>query len=118
MSKFTEFTPSVTPVSIDDPLFPSVVDENFALLQQIVNYIGQDLKGDVTIADSTSGNVNVTLPPATTNKGERFTFKKIVAANSVVISSADNIDGAASKTLTTQYDTVTVYSDGTTWWIL
>ena len=42
--KFAEFTPSVVPISVEDPVFPSVLEENFGALRQALSYIGQDLK--------------------------------------------------------------------------
>ena len=43
--KFTRFLPSITPIDVQDPQFPSAVDANFGALEAIINYIGQDLEG-------------------------------------------------------------------------
>ena len=120
MSKFTEFYPSPTPVGGWSNLTSAVIDQNFLSLQKTVTHIGQDLnRNQTTICDTTSGNLSYTLPAASSVVGHKKTYKKTVAANSVILNSpTDLIDGATSYTMTTQYDVVTVYSDGTTWWIV
>lgn len=68
--------------------------------------------------DSTSGNVTMTLPnAATVGSGYALTFKKTVAANSVIVQRAGGalIDGQTSWTLAAQYDCIKIVSDGTNW---
>jgi hypothetical protein len=72
-------------------------------------------------ADATGGAFTVTLPSAAAVPGLRLTFKKIDAsANAVTISRAgtNTIDGATTKTLTTQYQTLSLQSNGTGWDVL
>ena len=73
---------------------------------------------DVLKVDTTGGSVTVTLPDAALNRGKVFFVKKMVAANNVVLDPADTIDGAASNTFATQYQTLMVVSDGTNWLIV
>ncbi len=74
--------------------------------------------------DATAGAVNVTLPKCTLSLGKKYVIKKTDAsANTVTIladtSTPDLIDGAASKILTNQYDTIFIESDGVSnWWKL
>jgi hypothetical protein len=74
------------------------------------------------ICNNTSGNITITLPLAAGCTGRLYIIKKISAAgNNVTIqgnSGTENIDGVTTKTLTNQYDTVLIQSDGTTWYIL
>jgi hypothetical protein len=57
----------------------------------------------------------ITVTPPTNTAGTRFTVKKTDAtANAVTISGT--VDGAASPTLTAQYESVEVVGDGTSWY--
>ena len=72
----------------------------------------------LALVDATAGAVTVTLPSAVTFVGRMFTVKKVDgSANVVTVGSVANIDGAATYPLAAQYDTVTVCSDGATWWV-
>jgi len=81
-----------------------------------------DGQGNVIwFVDTTSGNVTITLPAATTVTADtRFTVKRTTAgANTLTVSTdGGNIDGAASKSMATQYDKYTFVSDGTNYWIV
>lgn len=70
------------------------------------------------LVDTTAGSVTITLPAASLNAGRRFGVKKKVAGNTLTLSSADNIDGAGTAAVTTQYAVILVQSDGVTWWRL
>jgi len=77
--------------------------------------------GDTEIfVDASVAPVTVTLPAAADNAGRTLTVKKIDAsANAVTLdgTGAETIDGAATKSLATQYYALTVTCNGTTWWI-
>lgn len=75
---------------------------------------------DVVLVDTTGGSITVTLPPAATNLGRRFTVKKMVAANTMTLdgNGSETIDGAATVAVTVQYAARTVQSDGTAWHIV
>jgi hypothetical protein len=75
----------------------------------------------VIFADAASGNVTITLPAAAAgNHGFKFYIKRIdSASNTVTVDTAGgNIDGAASHTLPLQYQSITVVSNGSNWFIL
>jgi hypothetical protein len=76
------------------------------------------LTTDYTIrCDATSAAFAVTLPTASTCTGQVFVIKKIdSSANAVTINGT--LDGTASRTLTTQYSSYTVQSNGTTYDII
>jgi phage gp45-like len=63
--------------------------------------------------------VTITLPSSTIT-GKVITVKKTDAVNNVVVSRAGSatIDGATTKTITTQYGFLTVIADGTNWFIV
>lgn len=61
----------------------------------------------------------VTLPTAAAAEGLTFNIKTTVAGTVTVdASGSETIDGAANFQLTVQYQSVTLYSDGTTWHVL
>lgn len=69
--------------------------------------------------DAAAGTITATLPAAASSAGMRLTFKKITAANSLIIdgAGAETIDGAATKTCATQWAALTIYCDGVAWFI-
>lgn len=73
------------------------------------------------LVNATGGAVTVTLPAASTVSGQTFHVKKIDAtANAVTLdgSGTETIDGAATKSTTTQWASYSVQSNGTEWFIL
>lgn len=75
---------------------------------------------DVVTADASGGAITVTLPDRATVQGKTYTVKRTSASNDVVISRAgsDTIEGATSKTLGSQYATVSLLAGTATWLIL
>lgn len=73
----------------------------------------------VILADASGGALTIALPPVTEARGRVLVAKKVDAsANTVTISGASNIDGAASKVLTAQYDVVRLVAGSASWWIV
>jgi hypothetical protein len=73
------------------------------------------------LCDVTTAGFTVTLPPAASHKGMRFTVIKTDASvNTLTLSGdgAETINGTNTKTTTTQYAGWTVESDGTGWYII
>jgi DUF4097 and DUF4098 domain-containing protein YvlB len=70
--------------------------------------------------NTASGSVTVTLPTGSAYQGIVYQIKKIAAANTMTITSANNIDGQASINLTANDANVTLQYDyaSTTWNIL
>ena len=73
---------------------------------------------DIVLCDASSNAINATLPTAVA--GKRVTVKKTdSSANAVTITGPTNgIDGATTKLLYHQYETITCVSDGTNWFII
>jgi hypothetical protein len=99
---------------------PAWSDATFATSTKTSNYsiTGTDV---VVFADATSGNVTITLPTASANAGYRFYVKRIDnSGNTVSIarSGSDTIDGQTSITIAAQYDSYTVVSNGSLWYII
>ncbi|GIX04970.1 MAG: hypothetical protein KatS3mg114_0839 [Planctomycetaceae bacterium] len=75
----------------------------------------------VLLCDATSGALTVTLPTAAGITGRQYSIKRISSgANTVTVAaqSGQTIDGTATRVLGTQYETVTVVSDGSNWWVV
>jgi len=75
---------------------------------------------DYTIICNNSANRNMNLPTAVGIAGRIYVIKKISASYTITITAigSETIDGAASKTLTTQYSQMTVQSDGSNWYVI
>ena len=78
--------------------------------------------GDYTIlCDASTGAFTVTLPLAKPNKNKIYVIKKTdSSANAITIdgNGTETIDGALTQSLSSQYDTKTIQSSGTYWYIL
>ena len=87
-----------------------------------VTATGNVVSGDyLIVADATGGAITMTLPPAALVPGRIYAFKRINSgANAVVIdpSGAETIDGAATYTLSAQWNSVTIMNNGIAWFII
>jgi hypothetical protein len=73
------------------------------------------------IADATGGAITMTLPPAALVPGRIYSFKRINSgANAVIVDgyASETIDGNLTHTLTPQWNSVTIMSNGVAWFIL
>jgi hypothetical protein len=73
---------------------------------------------EVIIADATSASMSIVLPELSKARGRWLYVKKIDAsANAVTIGGFDSetIDGAATLTTTTQYDSWTLFAGDSEW---
>ncbi len=77
---------------------------------------------DYTInCDATGGAFTVTLPTAVGITGQLFVIRKVdstFSAITIATTSSQTIDGVTTRTLSTQYDSMTVQSNGSNWVIL
>jgi hypothetical protein len=99
---------------------PAWGDATLATATKMSNYTiaGTDV---VIFANAASGSVTITLPTASANAGYRFYIKRTDNSGngcSVVRSGSDTIDGQTGITLDVQYTSITVISDGNTWYII
>ena len=87
-----------------------------------VTATGNVVSGDyLIIADATGGAITMALPPAALVPGRIYAFKRVNSgANAVVIdpNASETIDGAATYTLSAQWNSVTIMSNGTAWFII
>ena len=70
--------------------------------------------------DTAGGTVTITLPTAASSTGVIYHIKKLGTTASVIVdgNGAETIDGGTTATLTTQFESITIQSDGTSWSIL
>ena len=71
-----------------------------------------------TLVDTTAGDVTETLPAASASEGQILRYKKTAGANVVILSAAEGIDGSTTASFSRLYESVSVQSDGTQWWIV
>jgi hypothetical protein len=74
----------------------------------------------VLVTDSTSGAITVNLPAVASSSGRWITVKHVGSANSTTLdgNASETIDGATTKVLSTQYDFVKLFCDGSVWHII
>ncbi len=81
---------------------------------------GDTVGSDINLVDASGDNITVKVPE-NSDAGTQYIIKKTdSSSNTVTISrtTADTIDGSASKILYHQYETLTVVSDGSNWHII
>jgi hypothetical protein len=87
-----------------------------------VTTTGNVVSGDyLIVADAAGGAITMTLPPAALVPGRIYVFKRINSgANAVIVDgyASETIDGAATHTLTPQWNALTIMSNGVAWFIL
>jgi hypothetical protein len=91
----------------------------YSVQNKIAGYNATETAGDIVVKCDLAAGFTVNLPTAVGNLA-RFTFKKIQAAGSIIIDAAgaETIDGALTATLASQYESVTLVSDGANWMII
>jgi len=83
---------------------------------QSADYTASD--GDVVLADASGGAITITLPSPSANAWVEVK-KTDSSTNAVTVDGGgNNIDGAASFDITTQYESYTMVSDGSSWFIV
>jgi len=101
-------TPTLTTPSLDG-LIGAYVTKSAAYTATATDYV-------IDVAGA-SGSVTITLPTAASITGTMYVIKRSDTTYDVVIDgdSSETIDGAATVTLSAQYQFKTIMSDGTNW---
>ena len=82
------------------------------------NYVATSANHTI-LADTTSGDIALTLPAPSSNEGKLFRVKKLVAANNLNVSGASgNIDDLGTDVISSQYAWAVYQSDGSDYWIV
>lgn len=101
--------------------FNRAADGYLFTVTRVTSAYTMTLNDSVILVDASSGAVTVTLKPARECERKRVTIKKIdSSANAVTVDadSSEEIDGATTKSLASQYDSVELVSQGGAWWIV
>jgi hypothetical protein len=80
-----------------------------------------DATHNVVDVDASSAAITITLPTAVGINGREYVIRKLDSSGNAVTvdgNGAETINGAATKALSTQYETVHIMSDGANWIIL
>lgn len=93
-----------------------------ATVAKTSNYTITTADGTIKV-DASSGPRTITLPPAvscySSGSGQVFTIKKVDASANIVtvqdVTSGEMIDGFSTTSITQQYDSMTVQSNGMGW---
>jgi hypothetical protein len=108
---------------------------NNKLIQELVRQANRGLRSVVTVnrsveltpihntvlCNASSSAITVTLPLSSRSKGRVFDIKKIDSSGNAITltpQTGELIDGAASLSFTTRYQSYTIQSDGEDWYIL
>lgn len=78
------------------------------------------ISDDVIPCSSAGGAYTITLPTAASASGRELTFVKTSSDLSLITidgNGTETINGALTKALATQYESLTIYSDGSNWFI-
>ena len=70
---------------------------------------------------SATGAVTITIPTALMAEKKTITIKDAggnAGTNNITIDSTDNIDGVGTYVINGNYDSVTIYSNGTSWYTI
>lgn len=97
-----------------------LLDKNKRQFTSITSDYSANTINEVILADTSGGDITVTLPPAADFNRYTLHVKKMTAANMLTIdgNGSETIDGSTTAVLVTQYDCLTLVSDGTEWYII
>jgi len=108
-----EWTSTLTSLELTTPSIEHTVNA--------ISTTPSDVVEGVNLVTCSAADITVTLPTAANGDGNIIHIKKLDAtAYNVIVDGdgAETIDGSATVTLTTQYQVLTVVSDGTSWHII
>lgn len=79
-----------------------------------------DGNNGAVFGDTSSNDITITLPPAGDQKDRVYHVKKTAELNTLTIQGdgTETIDGEEAQEITNQYDSVTIQSTGSEWFIL
>lgn len=111
--KFGGDTDSLLAIAVEGDAAPSVMPSTTITAAYTITTADGRIR-----ADASSAAFTVTMPTAASATGQIFVIKKIDSSiNAITIdgSGAETIDGALTRTLTSQYDSLRIASFGTGW---
>lgn len=100
---------------------PQIFDAARAYISSATAAHTVSVLNEVVLCDATSAAFAVTLPPAKDfNKGRCYIKKVDASANSITITpqSGETVDGAALRSISIQWESLTLVSNGTAWYVI
>lgn len=87
--------------------------------QNITSDTTLTIQDDYIFVDSTSGDVTIDMPIASGNGGKEITIKRTAGDNSVILNASGlgNIDGSVNYTMHHLYQSTTLVSNNSSWFI-
>lgn len=104
---------------VPDGAIPMIKLQHY-IRSESVNASIDALPGQVLLVDATSGAVTVRLPDAREFPNVFFYVKKVDGSgNAVTVDafSSDNIEGSGTASLSNQYDSASLISSGSEWFL-
>jgi hypothetical protein len=98
-----------------------ISDRGLRLFLALVASTVLTVDGKVILVDALAAARTITLPTAASMRFDTITIKKTdLSANAVIVdaSGAETIDGALTISITSPNESVDLFSDGTSWWIV
>jgi hypothetical protein len=92
----------------------------FSVSEISTNWNESATSGERILLVTTPGsNVTINLPPAVGNTA-KITIKKIAGSNSVIVdpNASETIDGGATATIQQRYESITLVSNNSNWFII
>jgi len=101
----------------DNSVQTRAYSENYRNVTSSVSILITD---DVVFVDTASGNVTLTMPTAVNNGGKRIIIKRKNGSNNLTVSTTggQTIDGSSSISIPYDYQSITLVSDNTNWYII
>lgn len=111
-----------SPTHVDLTLTGSLTTKGFkpTLVTKTGNYTATATDYTI-ICNASGGSFTITLPAAASHTDRVYNIKKIdSSANTITVdgNSSETIDDSTTAILTTQYESITIQSDGSEWWII
>lgn len=99
-------------------MFPTLARKDIVSVTTVSTNITLSNQDNIVLATGGAAGITVNLPSPLA--GKIFNIKKVDAGVGVITISptSGTIDGAASKTVTSQYDSLTITSDGINFFII
>lgn len=103
--------------ALDNSIQLKAYTENYRNLSSSDNLLSTD---DVIFVDTSSSNINLTLPSALNLGGKKIVVKRKTGNNNLIIlpSGSQTIDGSSSFTVNFNNQAITLISDNSNWYII
>jgi hypothetical protein len=115
-------SPTVTNGTFSTPTLttPQINGAKLAVATPTTNYAAA-VTDDVLLCNATGGAITITLPAAASSANKVLWVKKTDSSGYAVVldgNGAETIDGAATLSISTQYQSYTVACDGVAWYVI